>query len=130
MEGSNQPTTITPYTATVAQIISGKCPRCGKGKLFKNQNPYNLRHMLEMEKQCSNCQLDFSPEIGFYWGATYVSYALNVALSVATFVASTVFFGFMNSLSLTYVAVNGVIIILASPLITRISRILWLWMFH
>ncbi len=108
-------------------FLTGHCPRCGEGKVFLSSNPYNLTKMLETNKYCPVCHLDFIPEIGFYWGATYMSYVITVAFSGFTFLISTLLFGFMNSLSLTYVAVNGFLLFLLCPIFFRFSRILWLW---
>src|ERR1035438_4842814 len=109
-------------------ILKGRCPRCGVGKVFESSNPYNLPKMFETKQECSNCHLNFNPEIGFYWGATYVAYVLTVAFSGLTFFISTMIFGFMHSLNLTYVLVNAILLVLFLPLFFRFSRILWLWM--
>jgi len=108
--------------------MTGKCPRCGKGKVFVSRNPYNLKLMLATNKECSECHLDFIPEIGFYWGATYVAYAITVAFSGFTFLISTLIFGFMNSLNIYYVGVNAVLLVIFSPVFFRFSRMLWLWL--
>jgi hypothetical protein len=99
------------------------------GKVFPSKNPYNFKRMDEINAHCSNCNMDFIPEIGFYWGATYVSYALTVAFSVATFIVSVLFFGVLKSLSFEYVTINAVLMILLVPVFYRLSRMLWLWMF-
>jgi hypothetical protein len=111
-------------------FFGSKCPRCGKGHVFVSANPYNFGKILSTNKECPVCHLDFVPEIGFYWGATYMSYAITVAFSVFTFVVSTLMFGFMNSLNLKYVAVNGLLLFLFSPVFSRFSRESWLWMFY
>lgn len=85
--------------------------------------------MDEINARCSNCDMDFIPEVGFYWGATYVSYALTVAFSVATFIVSVMLFGVLKSLSFEYVLVNSILMILLVPVFYRLSRMLWLWMF-
>ncbi|HWB62608.1 MAG TPA: hypothetical protein VG603_03785 [Chitinophagales bacterium] len=110
----------------ISAFFTGRCPRCGQGPVFVSSNPYNLPKMLATNKECAHCHLDFSPEIGFYWGATYVAYALTVAFSGFTFLVSTLVFGFMNSLSVTYVLVNGILLFLLSPVFFRYSRMLWL----
>ena len=107
-------------------IFTGRCPKCGVGRVFEATNPYNLPKMLTTNKECSNCHLDFIPEIGFYWGATYVAYAITVAFSGLTFFISTMTFGFMNTLSLKYVVVNGILLFLFCPIFFRFSRMLWL----
>lgn len=83
-----------------------------------------------MHPYCLSCSLNFNPEIGFYWGATYVAYALTVAFSGFTFAVSVLLFGFMPSLSLTYVGVNAALLVIFSPVFLRYSRLLWLWMFY
>jgi uncharacterized protein (DUF983 family) len=111
-------------------FLKGKCPRCEQGDVFVSSNPYNLPKMAKMNDRCSHCDLDFNPETGFYWGATYMSYAITVAFSCFTFVVSTLIFGFMNSLSLYYVLVNGILLVLLSPVFFRYSRLSWLWIFY
>lgn len=111
-------------------FFEGGCPRCGKGKVFESKNPYNLGKMMATHKKCENCQLDFVPEPGFYWGATYVSYAITVAFTFFLFAISTALFGFMESLSLKFVAANAVLLVIFTPIFFRISRMVWLWMFY
>ena len=118
---------ISRQTATFFQ---GKCPRCGQDHVFVSRNPYNLLKMMSMKDHCEHCGLDFNQETGFYWGATYMSYAIGVAFSCISFSISTLMFGFMNSLSLNYVAVNAVFLVLLSPLFFRFSRLSWLWIFY
>jgi len=59
----------------------GKCPRCHKGDMFNpaRYRPFQKQKMLD---NCEVCQLHFEIESGFFWGAMYFSYALNVAESV------------------------------------------------
>ena len=115
---------------TPTSFLRGKCPRCEQGRVFVSPNPYNLPKMGKMNERCSYCDLDFNPETGFYWGATYMSYAITVAFSCFTFAISTLMFGFMNSLSLYYVLVNGILLVLLSPVFFRYSRLSWLWIFY
>jgi len=117
-------------TPTLGDFFRGKCPRCGQGKVFVSANLFNLRKMAAMHDHCDHCQLEFSPETGFYWGATYMSYAITVAFSCFTFAISTALFGFMKSLSLNYVLVNGILLVLFSPVFFRFSRLSWLWIFY
>ena len=122
--------TLNTAKVGIISLATGKCPRCGEGEIFESANPYNLGKMTNMHSRCPHCQLNFNPEVGFYWGATYVSYVLTVAFSGLTFAISTLLFGFMNSLSLRYVVVNGILITVLSPLFFRFSRIIWLWIFY
>ena len=71
--------------------LANKCPRCHQGEVFKEKNPYKLNKMFSLHETCSHCQLKYEREPSFFYGAMYVSYALNVALSVAVFVISYLF---------------------------------------
>ena len=54
---------------------NNKCPRCRKGDLYKK--PLQLSKPLDMYKRCENCDLDFEPEPGFYFGAFMISYIIT-----------------------------------------------------
>ncbi len=67
-----------------------RCPRCRRGDMFKNSNPYrklNLSYIFDMHDTCPVCRQKFDLEPGFWYGTGYVSYALAVAISATTFVA-------------------------------------------
>ena len=76
-----------------------------------------------MPDRCPKCNQDFQIEPGFYYGAMYVSYGLTIAITVAIFVAMTVF----NIFSIAgFIIADVVILFLALPIIFKISRALWL----
>ncbi len=56
----------------------GLCPRCYQGHMF---TPWNYRpfQKQKMNQECEVCHLHYEVESGFFWGAMYFSYALNVA---------------------------------------------------
>ena len=54
---------------------NNKCPRCRKGDLYKK--PLQISKPLDMHKKCENCELDFEPEPGFYFGAFIISYGIT-----------------------------------------------------
>ena len=70
-----------------------KCPRCRRGHMFKNSNPWKLKKVFDMPTHCEECGQQFELEVGFWYGTGYVSYALSVAMSVASFVAWYVLIG-------------------------------------
>ncbi|MGC4098403.1 MAG: hypothetical protein QM706_14920 [Nitrospira sp.] len=129
MPANNQTTFTYHPEGKLTSFFTGKCPRCGQGRIFESRNPYNLTKMQAVNRQCSACHLNFIPELGFYWGATYMAYAITVAFSGFTFGISWVLFGFMRSLSIEYIAINALLLIIFSPIFFRFSRISWLWMF-
>lgn len=102
-----------------------RCPRCRQGKLF-SEPTYKLKYLFRMPEHCECCGQKTELELGFYYGANYVSYALNVALIVATTVALFVF-GVLTIESFLIVATSANIIL--SPYIVRFSRTMWIHIF-
>ena len=109
-------------------VFTNRCPRCREGKIYVTDNGYNLKKNLKMHEKCPVCGQPTEIEVGFYYGTSYVSYALTVAYSVATFVAWWVLLGFSlydNSI-IYWLIFNGVTLLLLQPLFMRLSRSLWL----
>src|SRR6476619_4215190 len=81
-----------------------------------------------MEKNCPVCGQPTEIEVGFYYGTSYVSYALTVAYSVATFIAWWVLLGFsLYDNSIVFLIIfNGVTLVGLQPPFMRLSRSLWL----
>lgn len=111
-------------------VAVGKCPRCGMGNHYESNNPLKGGKFLNVPDRCPHCNLNFKPEIGFYWGASYVSYILTVGFSLILFLGSVLTFGFINSLSINFVIFNAVMLILFAPFMVRWSRTMWLWWFY
>jgi uncharacterized protein (DUF983 family) len=107
-------------------IFASKCPRCHEGEVFKEKNPYKLRHIFNMHVQCSVCGQRYEIERGFFYGSMYVNYALAIALSVAVFVALEVLYpvGFK-----VYLIVNASLLFLLTPFVARIGRLIWMNLF-
>lgn len=81
-----------------------------------------------MHDACPVCGQPTEIETGFYYGTGYVSYALTVAFSVASFIAWWVIIGFSleDTRFFWWMGVNAVVLVLLQPLIMRLSRSLWL----
>lgn len=79
-----------------------------------------------MHKNCAHCGVSFEPEPGFYLGAMFVSYALNVALLVGIWL---VLYLFWNPSDKIYILAISMGIILFLPISFRASRVLWLYTF-
>ena len=114
----------------VLSILTNKCPRCREGELFLSKNAYAFKKSLyiKMNDHCPTCGQRTEIEVGFYYGTSYVSYALTVAYSVATFAAWWLLLGFSiydNSI-FYWLGVNSVSLLLLQPVFMRISRTLWL----
>jgi hypothetical protein len=114
-------------------LFKQKCPRCRTGDMFQTKSPYQLKRFMKMNEKCTVCGQVMEIEIGFYYGTSYISYALSVALSAATFVAWLVLIGFSlqdNDNRLFYwIGFNAVFLLLLQPWLMRLSRALWLSFF-
>jgi hypothetical protein len=81
-----------------------------------------------MNPTCPVCGQPTEIEVGFYYGTGYVSYALTVAFSVASFIAWWVIIGFSTEDNRVFywLGTNALLLILFQPIIMRLSRSLWL----
>lgn len=105
-------------------IFNLKCPACRKGNLFQPVN--KLSDLFEMEKCCPKCGQAYELEIGFYWGAMYIAYALSSAVCMS----STLVFMFIFNLSMmTSFTLMVILIVLVSPYVFRLARSIWLHAF-
>lgn len=111
-------------------VLDNRCPRCRRGKLFLESNPYKLKSNLKMTPQCKMCGQPTDLEVGFYYGTAYVSYALTVGFSIATFIAWWFLIGFSvkngDYRLLWWGISNAVLLIVLQPVFMRLSRSLWL----
>ena len=103
-------------------VLFFKCPACHEGDFFVS-HPYDLTKAGDIYKSCSVCQTKFSKEPGFYYGAMYVSYAIAVGLSVSIYLLFNVF-NYDISVEL-FLLVYSVFILLSSPFIYALSKIIW-----
>ncbi|TWI83666.1 uncharacterized protein DUF983 [Lacibacter cauensis] len=112
-------------------MLSMNCPRCRRGKLFKPFSAYNFKHTFDMHEECSVCKQKFDMEPGFWYGTGYVSYALTVAISVATFVAWWVLIGvsFDDNRVFWWLGLNAVLLLILQPWLMRLSRTIYLYFF-
>lgn len=112
----------------LASVLGCHCPRCREGKLYTKPLNFNFRDILKMNKACPVCGQPTEIEVGFYYGTSYVSYALAVAISVASAVAWWVFIGFAvnDNRFIYWIGVNAVLLALLQPWMMRLSRSLWI----
>ncbi|MEH0155295.1 DUF983 domain-containing protein [Limibacter armeniacum] len=80
-----------------------------------------------MHKNCPKCGGNLSPEPGFYFGASYVSYGVNVAIMIAFFVATYVLYD-PKEVWVYFLVIFPPIFILL-PVNFRISRSIYLHLF-
>ncbi len=104
-------------------IITGTCPVCQTGEMYKENNPYKISQLMEMHENCSHCGKKFKIEPSFFFGAMYVSYGVGVAIAVAAFIISFFIFGLDRNYSFLVIILSLAILF---PLIVRISRNIWI----
>jgi len=107
-------------------ILTGSCPRCQNENMYLDKNPLHLTKVLKMHENCSHCGLKYQIEPSFFYGAMYVSYGLNVAVGIAAFIVSFVFFG--ASIEQSFLTIVITLIVLF-PFVLRLSRNLYINMF-
>ena len=107
-------------------ILTGSCPRCQKESMYLDNNFFHITKLLKMHEKCSHCGLKYQMEPSFFYGAMYVSYGLNVAIGIATFVISFMFFKSTITQSLLFIFVA---LILFNPFVMRLSRSIYINIF-
>ena len=110
----------------VYSILNNKCPRCRESTYYITNNPYNLRKFATSEKGCAKCHFDFRQEPGFYFGATYVSYVMQVVVMLTCYL---IFYLWLQLELWKFVTLTACFLILLIPLTFRISRLTWLTLF-
>ena len=117
-----------PKPALIPSVLRNKCSRCRRGDLYIDANPYHLKTFMRMHETCPVCGQRFEIEPGFWYGTGFVSYALAVAVCVATFVAWKVLIGISldDNRLFWWMGINGVLLLAVQPLMMRISRTIWL----
>ena len=108
-------------------ILYQKCPACHEGEFFKHKHGYRFKEIGDYPSHCAHCRQRLSIEPGFYFGAAYVSYALNVALMVSCAVA--VYVLIPEPEAHHYLIAIFSMTALLFPGIFRFSRIIWATMF-
>ena len=107
-------------------ILTGTCPKCQNESMYLDKNPFNLINTLKMHEKCSYCGLTYQIEPSFFYGAMYVSYGLNVAIGIGTFLLS--YLVFETSLKTAFIAIIIALLILF-PFVLRWARNIYINMF-
>jgi uncharacterized protein (DUF983 family) len=109
----------------VISAVKMKCPRCGEGELYDRNNLFSFKGFFKMKAHCSSCGMKYEKEAGFFYGAMYISYMLNIALFVSATVGYYLFFEEKYDWRY-YIMVYLVITFLLVRWIYRMSRSIWL----
>ena len=103
-------------------ILRMKCPQCHEGAFFEG-HPYRFSTIGEVKKRCPKCNLKYSKEPSFYAGSYYVVYALGVTLMVAVWALIVIVFP--DSGPGTILSSMFIVLILLSPVMYALSKIIW-----
>ena len=111
-----------------------RCPRCRRGPMYKNSNPYKslkLSSIYNMHDNCPVCNQKYDLEDGFWFGTGYVSYALAVAVSMTTFVAWLVLIGVSvdDNRIFWWLGFNILFLVVIQPWLMRLSRVIYMRFF-
>ncbi len=107
-------------------ILTGTCPKCQQESMYLDKNALHLNKLLKMNEHCSHCGLRYEIEPSFFYGAMYVSYALNVAIGIAAFIVSFVILN--SNLKEAFIAIIASMIVLF-PMVLRWSRNIYINIF-
>jgi uncharacterized protein (DUF983 family) len=107
-------------------ILTGSCPRCQNESMYLDKNPLHFSKLIKMNEKCGHCGLRYEIEPSFFYGAMYVSYGLNVALSIAVFIVSYLIFE--SSIKTAFIAILVSNLVLF-PFVLRLSRNIYINMF-
>ena len=124
-------TLSTNAKPSILKLFACKCPRCRKGDMFVEKNPWKLKSTMKMHKECPDCGQPLDIEVGFYYGTGYMSYGITVALLVFNAVWWAIFIGFSwdNNSLYWYLGVSIAMMLVLQPWIMRLSRVMYLAMF-
>ena len=123
-----------PRPGYIWSMLTMRCPRCRRGPMFRNPNPFKklkLSYIFDMPDNCPVCNQKYDLEQGFWYGTGYVSYALAVAVSAGTFIAWLVLIGVStdDNRIFWWLGINAVLLVLVQPWLMRISRVLYIRFF-
>lgn len=110
-------------TTKVYSVINNKCPKCHEGDMFIYKNAYDIKNMDKMPDNCPVCGQKYHLEPMFYTGAMYGSYAISIAITVATFVA---IYTFYDMPLWGFVLTSTTVLLATLPLTFRWARSLWI----
>ncbi len=113
-------------------LLTQKCPRCRKGSMFTDPNPWHLKSTLKMPPRCTECGQLFELEVGFWYGTAYLSYADYCAFLRDQFFSLVPDHRFLTDAisgsSGGWVS-NGVLLVVLQPWFMRLSRAMYLYFF-
>jgi len=105
------------------QILTLKCPNCGKTSVF-HKTKYPLLGIPQMKEVCENCGYRFDREPGFFLGAMYVSYGLAAIEGLIAFLLARQLIYGLSGINLAMVTIAA--ILLCAMWNYRLARVIWM----
>jgi hypothetical protein len=98
--------------------------------MFISKHIFPLDKLMIMPEKCDSCGQKFEPEVGFYYGTGYVSYAMSVIMLSVIWLAYGIFLGlsYKDNSIITCLVLSIAILILLQPWLMRLSRVVYLYM--
>lgn len=120
-----------PHRGYFSTIFGCYCPRCREGKLFKYPLTLRFNRILDMNESCPVCGQPTDIEVGFYYGTSYISYLIAIAISVFTFLIwwLLIGFSFTDNRFIYWITFNSILLVALQPWLMRFSRSLWISFF-
>ncbi len=110
----------------VLSILKMKCPKCHKGNLFIDVNPYHLSKVDKMPERCPVCRQHFQPEPGFYYGAMYISYGIGVILFMIGFLIMEII---LQIQGYSFIIGYSLLLLILWPVLFRYARVIYIYLF-
>ena len=104
-------------------ILGLHCPQCRKGNLFKKKGLIVYTDMLDMYEECSECNLHYNLENGFWLGSLWTSYPIVILIEVPFLFAALFAEGYMTWV---YFALMLLSFLITWPLMLRLGRSIWI----
>tara|TARA_B110000444_G_C18851574_1_gene606158 strand:- start:9482 stop:9886 length:405 start_codon:yes stop_codon:yes gene_type:complete len=117
---------LIPKGYKIYSILYNYCPQCHEGRFWATNNPFKNVLLKDdgTSKYCNKCKLKFDLEVGFWYGAMYVSYALGVFILVVSWIMVLVLFPEIE-IEHEIAIISGAILLFA-PLNYHLSRLIWI----
>ena len=118
---------VKPNSMSIFKSITKNlCPRCNQGRVFEYSNAFHPKKFDKMHVNCKSCGLKYEKEVGFFYGAMYVSYGLTAGWVIVSYLLNEIFFNIGIWYFMGLVALP---IFIFAPVTFRVSRLIWLNIF-
>ena len=107
-------------------MVQERCPRCRQGNMFTHP-VYHLTKFDQMPEHCPVCGFRYEIELGFFWGAMYMSYGLSVGIVVLVGVG--LYFLANDPPMWVYLVSVSAVVLLLTPWMFRFARVMMLYFF-